>query len=167
MSLLPIGYTFLAIAIGFVIIVGIILLTNKPKWNDYVAFGVIVLSLIISWGIIHPRPTVLREGAKEVQALIGSGTPVLLEFQSPYCIGCISIKPQVDELEKELNGQISIGNKIHVVRLNIQDDVGKDLISIYGFQFTPTFIYFDEDGNELWRLVGSFDPQKVRDSLNQ
>lgn len=166
MNLIPVGYSFLAIAIGFVIVTGIILLTNKPKLNDYVAFVTILLSLIIAWGIIHPRQTNLREGAVEVQSLIGSGTPVLLEFQSPYCIACISIKPQVDELERELNSQISIGKKIHIIRLNIQTEVGMDLLSIYGFQFTPTFIYFDENGVEQWRLVGSFDPQKVRDSLN-
>ena len=165
MNLIPVGYTFLAIAIGFIIVVGIILLSNKPKWNDYVAFGVIVSGLIIAWGIIHPRQTILREGAEEVQSLIGSGTPVLLEFQSPYCIACISIKPEVDKLEEELNNQISPEKQLHIVRLNIQEDAGRDLLSTYGFQFTPTFIYFDADGNEVWRLVGSFDPQKVRDSL--
>lgn len=166
MNLLPVGYSFLAIAIGFTIITGIILLTNKPKWNDYTAFVVIVLGLVVAWGIVHPRETLLREGAQEVQSLIGSGTPVLLEFQSPYCIACISIKPAVDELERELNGE-TIGKQIHVIRLNIQEEVGMDLLPIYGFQFTPTFIFFDADGNELWRMVGDFDPQLVRDSLNQ
>lgn len=164
MNFFPLGYSFLILAVAFIIITGIILLTNKPKWNDYVAFGVITLSLVVAWSIIHPRQTVLREGAQEVQALIGSGTPVLLEFQSPYCVACISINPVVAELDKELNNS---SKKIHIVQLNIQDQVGMDLLSIYGFQFTPTFIYFDETGNELWRLVGNFDPQKVRDSLNQ
>lgn len=166
MNLIPVGYSFLAIAIGFIIITGIILLTNKPKWNDYTAFVVIVLGLVVAWGIIHPRETVLREGAQEVQSLIGSGTPVLLEFQSPYCIACISIKPAVDELEEELNRE-TIGKQIHIIRLNIQEETGMDLLPIYGFQFTPTFIFFDADGNELWRMVGDFDPQLVRDSLNQ
>lgn len=159
MNITPVGYSFLFITVGFIIITGIILLTNKPKWNDYIAFAVIVLALITAWGIVHPRQTELRMGAQEVKEMIGAGTPVLLEFQSPYCVVCISIKPSVDELEKEL------GNKIHIIRLNIQDEVGMDLIRIYGFQFTPTFIYFDENGTEQWRLIGSFDPQKVRDSL--
>ena len=103
MSILPVGYTFLFVAIGFIIVVGIILLTNKPKWNDYTAFAVIVIALVVGWSIIHPRPTVIRAGAQEVQNMIGAGKPVLLEFQSPYCIVCISIKPMVDELEKEVS----------------------------------------------------------------
>jgi len=64
-----------------------------------------------------------------------------------------------------LNNQVSIGKPIHFIRLNIQETVGKELAPVYDFEFTPTFIFFDAQGNELWRTVGSFDPQKVRDSL--
>jgi thioredoxin-related protein len=65
----------------------------------------------------------------------------------------------VDELEAE------IGDQIHFIRLNIQEPVGMELAPIYNFQFTPTFIYFDAQGNEVWRMIGDFDPQRVRDSL--
>jgi thioredoxin-related protein len=69
------------------------------------------------------------------------------------------MKPVVDELENEL------GNQILFIRLNIQEEVGRELAPIYGFEFTPTFIYFDGQGNELWREVGNLDTQRVRDSL--
>jgi len=75
------------------------------------------------------------------------------------------LQPVVDELEEELNGAIAIGKRIHIIRLNIQEEAGMELAPVYNFQFTPTFIYFDEEGNEVWRTVGQFDPQKVRDSL--
>jgi len=39
------------------------------------------------------------------------------------------------------------------------------LAPVYDFEFTPTFIYFDKDGKELWREVGSLDAQRVRDSI--
>ena len=51
------------------------------------------------------------------------------------------------------------------IRLNIQDSVGRELAPVYDFEVTPTFIFFDSQGNELWRTVGDFDPQRVRDSL--
>lgn len=54
---------------------------------------------------------------------------------------------------------------IHIIRLNIQQTVGRELAPVYNFEFTPTFIFFDAQGNEVWRQVGEFDPQKVRDSL--
>jgi thioredoxin-related protein len=69
------------------------------------------------------------------------------------------MKPVVDELEQEL------GDRVKFIRLNIQESVGMELAPVYGFEFTPTFIFFDAQGKELWRLVGEFDPQKVRDSL--
>ena len=100
------------------------------------------------------------DDAKQVQAMIGDGKPVLLEFQSPYCIRCVAIKPVVDELEEELNPA-----DIHIIRLNIQEQIGMELAPLYEFVATPTFIYFDSEGNELWRMVGDFDPQRVRDSL--
>jgi thioredoxin-related protein len=66
----------------------------------------------------------------------------------------------VDELENEL------GDQILFIRLNIQEEVGRELAPVYGFGFTPTFIYFDESGVELWREVGSLDAQRVRDSID-
>jgi thioredoxin-related protein len=65
----------------------------------------------------------------------------------------------VDELEDEL------GEQVYFIRLNIQEPVGRELAPVYGFEFTPTFIFFDGDGNELWREVGGLDTQRVRESV--
>ncbi len=69
------------------------------------------------------------------------------------------MKPVVDGLEGEL------GAKIHILRLNIQEPVGRELAPVYGFQYTPTFIFFDSQGNELWRQVGDLNPERVRQSI--
>lgn len=65
----------------------------------------------------------------------------------------------MDELENEL------GDQLLFIRLNIQEDVGRELAPVYGFEFTPTFIYFDGDGVEIWREVGGLDAQRVRESV--
>jgi hypothetical protein len=67
----------------------------------------------------------------------------------------------VDGLENELS------QKLHVIRINIQDQIGRELGPVYNFEYTPTYIYFDAQGNELWRTIGEIDPQRVRDSVNQ
>ena len=67
----------------------------------------------------------------------------------------------MDGLEREL------GDQLHIIRLNIQEPVGRELAPVYDFGYTPTYIFFDAQGNELWRAVGEIDTQKVRDSLNQ
>ncbi len=77
-------YSFLWIAIGLTIVAGLVLLTSRPGIRDFLSFGVIVAGLLVAWLILHPRQTALMNDAKAVQAAIGAGTPVLLEFQSPY-----------------------------------------------------------------------------------
>ncbi|GMV34036.1 MAG: hypothetical protein DCC59_03755 [Chloroflexi bacterium] len=77
-------YSYIFIAAGFALIAAMILLSNKPRWNDYLAFTVIVGGLVVAWVAMHPRQTALMDDAKAVQAMIGAGKPVLLEFQSPY-----------------------------------------------------------------------------------
>lgn len=70
-------------------------------------------------------------------------------------------KPVVDGLEKELGG------KLLIIRINIQSKVGRELLPVYDFEYTPTFIFFDGQGREDWRVIGELDPQKVRGSVNQ
>lgn len=65
----------------------------------------------------------------------------------------------MDELENEL------GNDLLIIRLNVQEDVGRELAPVYDFGFTPTFIFFDAEGGEMWREVGGLDTQRVRDSV--
>jgi thioredoxin-related protein len=69
-------------------------------------------------------------------------------------------KPIVDGIEREHTGSIK------VIRLNVQESHSRPFMARYDFQFTPTFILLDADGNEIWRLIGSIDPQKVRQSLS-
>ena len=152
-------YSAPIVGLALVAAAAVILLTRKPRWNDYLAFVVIVAGLIAAWVILHPRQTPLMGDAQRVRQMIGAGTPVLLEFQSPYCLACTAIKPMVDELEAGLDGSL------HVIRVNVQEAAGRELAPVYRFSFTPTFIFFDAQGNELWREVGSLDAERVRDSL--
>ncbi len=58
-----------------------------------------------------------------------------------------------------------MGAKLEIVRINVQDPVGRELAPVYGFEYTPTYIFFDSQGHELWRSIGEIDPQRVRDSV--
>ena len=69
------------------------------------------------------------------------------------------MKPIVDGLEKQYQGRLL------VIRINIQSTAGQALAPIYTFQYTPTFIFFDNGGKELWRSVGQLDVAQVSNSL--
>jgi hypothetical protein len=66
------------------------------------------------------------------------------------------MKPVVDGLEQELAG------RLRVIRLNVQDPVGKALAGELGFRMTPTFVFFDAQGLEAWREIGRLDAARVR-----
>jgi thioredoxin-related protein len=71
----------------------------------------------------------------------------------------MAAKPIVDGIEREHSGRLK------VIRLNVQEPHSQSLMERFDFQFTPTFILLNGDGKEIWRLIGSIDPQKVRQSL--
>jgi thiol-disulfide isomerase/thioredoxin len=154
-------YSLLITASLLVIAIALLLYRrdSRIKTSDLVALGVLVLALGFGWWLIHPVQTVLSEDARDVTAMIGQGQPVLLEFQSPYCISCTVIKPTIDGLAKEFQGRLLI------IRLNVQEPVGRELAPVYMFEYTPTFIFFDAGGSELWRQIGGLDPARVRESM--
>ncbi len=61
--------------------------------------------------------------------------------------------------------QSELSTKLDIIRINIQDPVGRELAPVYDFEYTPTYIFFDAKGHELWRSIGEIDPQKVRDAV--
>jgi hypothetical protein len=77
-------YSALWIAGAFVLALVLILFRQKPKVSNFIALGVVILGLAMAWILLHPTQTPLMDDAKKVQAMIGQGVPVLLEFQSPY-----------------------------------------------------------------------------------
>jgi thioredoxin-related protein len=75
-------------------------------------------------------------------------------------MACVAAKPIVDGIEDEHTGELV------VLRVNVQDPAGQALAEEYGFRATPTFIFFDAQGEELWRSVGSLDAAQVAESLS-
>ena len=63
--------------------------------------------------------------------------------------------------------EAELGNEMLFLRVDIQGANGKEASDLYGSRITPTFILFDPQGEEIWRSVGSLDPEKVRESLKQ
>ncbi len=65
----------------------------------------------------------------------------------------------MDGIELQYKGRLTI------IQLDIQSQTGRTLAPVYGFQYTPTFIFFDARGKELWRSIGQLDTVKISESL--
>ena len=72
------------IAGALVAVLALLLFRNKPKLPEIAAFATIVIGMLVVYSYIRPTQTALIGEAAQVQAMIGQGKPVLLEFQSPY-----------------------------------------------------------------------------------
>lgn len=154
-------YSALWIGGAFVLLVVLVLFQGRPQARDFIALGVVIAGLVVAWILVHPRQTPLLGDAKTVHSMIGQGVPVLLEFQSPYCIHCTQMKPIVDRLENEL------GDRLRVIRLNAQDKIGRELAPVYELEYTPTFVLFDGRGNEMLRQTGGLDTGRVKDLIEE
>lgn len=75
-------------------------------------------------------------------------------------MGCMAIRPIVDGIEQTYQ------EKLRVIRLNANEQAGRQAGAEFGFEFTPSFILFSGDGEQLWRGVGSIDPAQIQELLN-
>ncbi|MEW5868766.1 MAG: thioredoxin family protein [Chloroflexota bacterium] len=131
-----------------------VLLRKGVQRNRLLVLGAALLVMLAAWFAIRPQATPIKDAAN-IRARIGVGAPVLLELQSPYCIACTALRPTVDAIEREY------ANDIWVIRVNIQSPAGRQLAQEFGSFFTPTFIFFDGQGVEQWRSVGSIDREQI------
>jgi thiol-disulfide isomerase/thioredoxin len=153
-------YSFLLAAVVCVGALAIFVIRRGIRRNDLTALGALALGFVVAFLLLRPVSSGLGE-ADQVRARIGAGAPVLLELQSPYCLGCMAARPVVDRIER------AHAERLDVLRVDIQDPAGRELAAEFASQFTPTFIFFDGDGLEQWRTVGAVDPLAVSQSLAQ
>lgn len=52
-----------------------------------------------------------------------------------------------------------------VLKVDVNSAAGREVSARVGSRVTPTFIFYDAEGVELWRQFGSLDAQKVRAAL--
>ncbi len=61
--------------------------------------------------------------------------------------------------------EADLGEQAQVVRINIHDEAAQSLLTQLDFEFSPTFILFDGEGNEVWREQGSLDTDAVKQEV--
>lgn len=108
----------------------------------------IVAILIVAYAILR-TPGDRFASASELVTEITNGQPTVIEFYANNCSICLTSKPKVDRLERDL------GPAAQVLRLNVRNDPGKILASEWGVTGVPTFFVFDGDGVMLYRRSGA------------
>ena len=77
-------YSAVIFAAALLLAVFLFVFKRKSRTLKLVLPGIIIAGSLTAWFFLRPVQTAHMNEAEKVQTLIGAGTPVLLEFQSPY-----------------------------------------------------------------------------------
>jgi thioredoxin 1 len=78
--------------------------------------------------------------------VLGSPTPVLVDFWAEWCVPCHMVSPVVEQLGQEQ------GEALKVAKFNIDDNPA--MTRRYGVMSIPSLILF-KDGQEVARVIGA------------
>jgi thioredoxin 1 len=84
--------------------------------------------------------------AEFAEKVLGSSVPVVVDFWAPWCGPCKSIAPVLEEIAKELGGQVAI------YKVNVDENPKSP--AQYNVRAIPNLVIF-KGGAEFDRVVGA------------
>lgn len=126
------------------LVAGVLLVDGRFYVGDVAIITVVIVAALLIWGLLITKQSEGMDTVRAIKQQINNGTrPTIVQFFSRYCVGCLAVKPVVDQLEAEA------GDRIQIIRLDLDEEPGKTLAEEYDIVFTPSFVYFDANGNKL------------------
>lgn len=96
---------------------------------------------------------------ENVNEIIESGKPVMIDFWATWCGPCMAMAPIVDELAEEY------GDKIVIGKYNVEEE--GDLSAEYRITSLPTILFFKNGKKADIRLAGSQTKANLKDAIDK
>lgn len=94
-----------------------------------------------------------------INELIASGKPVVVDFWATWCGPCVAMAPIVEEVAKEYEGRAIVG------KYNCDDN--SDFATECGIRSLPTLLFFKDGKKTDLRLVGGQKADAIRAKIDQ
>jgi thioredoxin 1 len=95
----------------------------------------------------------IGDAEQNAEARQGKRLPMLVDLGKATCIPCKKMKPILDELKSEYEGRAIV----KVIDLRYESGAAKQ----YGIRLIPTQIFYDAEGNEIFRHEGFMDKHAI------
>jgi thioredoxin 1 len=95
---------------------------------------------------------------ENVNEIIASGKPVMIDFWATWCGPCVGMSPAIDAVAEEFEGKVVVG------KYNIDEQT--DLATKYRIMSIPTLLFFKDGKKVDIRLVGGQTIETLREKLN-
>ena len=96
---------------------------------------------------------------QNVDEIIASGKPVVIDFWATWCGPCMRMSPIVDELAEQFGDAVVIGK--------YNDDEEGDLSTKYRIMSIPTILFFKNGEKTDIRLAGSQSKATLEEKINE
>jgi len=121
--------------------------------QDLLALGALLIGFSVALLLFQPLDS--EHTAGQIPELAQEREVVLIQFESPFCLGCMAAKPLVGSLLQQT------GDEMAFVPVDVLDPAADRFVRQYAVQFTPTFILLDSDHKELYRSIGTVDSNTI------
>jgi thioredoxin 1 len=105
------------------------------------------------------RPKVSALAPAELDAALGGGTWLIVEFGGEYCIPCARMQPVLQDL------QAALGTKARIHNFWIQQH--PEVAARFKIMVIPTQVVFKAGGEEVFRHMGYFPPEEFHEALRE
>lgn len=130
---------------------------TKILKEDGLTIGFLAL-LLVAWLLLR-TPGDQFSTVDDFLSELSQGQPTIVEFYSNRCSICLTSKPKVDQLERE------IGPQARIIRLDVNAEPGRTLAYQWGITGVPTFFVFDGAGTIVYRRAGAPDIAGLEDAV--
>ncbi len=96
---------------------------------------------------------------ENVEEIIASGKPVVVDFWATWCGPCVGMAPTIDELAVEYEGKVVIG------KYNVDEE--GDFASNNRIMALPTILFFKDGKKTAIRLAGSQTKENLKAKIEE